>query len=353
MTRIDPTPVPRAVAAAPMRGAAAWPRRLVRTLAAEYTVLVVTVAYFAAASLFVPELTAPRNLSNLLTNMLPLLAVAIGQTVVLITGGIDLSVTSIIAAASVAAGWAMTSAGAAAGQHLPNPAGIWPAVALALAVGAGVGLLNGAAITALRMPPFVVTLSTMMALGGAALWVTKSRNFGNLPEAFTALGYGDIGGVPAALVVVAALALLAHILLTHTLPGRWLYATGHNPTASLISGVPVRRVTAAAYVVSGACAAVAALIYTARLESGSPTMGREILLDVIGATVIGGTSLFGGRGKVPWTVLGVFLFELINNTLNLYGLEYYTIMSVKGAVILAAAGIDLARARLLARSAAP
>jgi ribose/xylose/arabinose/galactoside ABC-type transport system permease subunit len=265
----------------------------------------------------------------------------------MITGGIDLSVTSIIAAASVAAAWAMT-APTAAGGYVPRPEAVPLAVALAIGVGMTVGAFNGVAVAGLSLPPFIVTLSTMMLVSGATLWATHSRNIANLPDRFTDVAFGSLAGVPYGLWVVGFLALAVHFVLSRTLLGRWLYATGHNAKAALISGVPVRRVTAAAYVVSGVCAAVAGLLYTARLETGSPTMGREILLDVIGATVIGGTSLFGGKGKVLWTVFGVLLFSLISSTLNLLGLQHYTIMMVKGAVILLAAGLDLLRNRVLA-----
>ena len=214
-----------------------------------------------------------------------------------------------------------------------------------LAVGTGIGLLNGVAITALVMPPFIVTMSMTMCVSGLTLWLTQSKNTLNLPDAFTVIGYGDWLGVPYALLIVLALAVLAHGVLTRTLFGRWLYAVGHNPRAALISGVPVRTVTAAAYAISGACAAVGSLIYTARVETGSPTLGQNILLDVIGAAVIGGTSLFGGKGKVLWTVYGVLLYAVIDNTLNLHGLQHFTIMMIKGAVILAAALLDVARTR--------
>jgi ribose transport system permease protein len=323
-------------------------RRLLRAALSEYTVLLLSVAYFLVAWAFLPELATARNLSNLFGNVLPLLAVAIGQTVVLIAGGIDLSVTAIIAASSVAAARVMTTTGAG-GAYVPHPAAVPWAIAVALAIGAGVGLINGAATAALRLPAFIVTLSTMMILSGATLWATRSRNIGNLPDAFTNIAFGSVAGVPYAFVIVSALAVLVHLVLARTLPGHWLYATGHNATAALISGVPVRRVTALAYVASGFCAAVAAVLYTARLESGSPTMGREILLDVIGATVIGGTSLFGGKGKVLWTVFGVTLFALIDNTLSLLGREYFEIMTIKGVVILIAAGIDVLRVRVLGK----
>jgi ribose/xylose/arabinose/galactoside ABC-type transport system permease subunit len=233
-------------------------------------------------------------------------------------------------------------------RTIPLPAMVPWAILAALAAGLAIGLLNGAAVTALAMPPFIVTLSTMMIVSGAALWWTKSKNIANLPESFVNLAAGNLLAIPSPVWVVALLAIATHLLLSRTLWGYWLHATGHNPRAALVSGVPVRRITVAAYACSGLCAAVAALLYTARLESGSPTMGREILLDVVGATVIGGTSLFGGRGRVLWTVSGVLLFSLIDNSLNLLGLEYYTIWTVKGLVILAAAALDLLRARVLA-----
>lgn len=321
-------------------------RAVVLAVLSESSVFLLAALYFLAMWPVVPALASPRNLSNLAVNMLPLLAVALGQTVVMIAGGIDLSVTSIIAASSVLAAWSMTGVGPD-GRTVPAPAAVPAAVASALALGTSIGLWNGIAVAALRMPPFVVTLSTMMIAGGATLWVTHSHNIANLPDAFTAVGYGEVFGIPSFVPIVAALALAIHVLLAYTLLGRWLYATGLNPRAARISGVPVGGVTVAAYAISGLCAAVAALLYTARLETGSPTMGREILLDVVGATVIGGTSLFGGRGKVAWTASGVLLFSLLDNTLNLLGLEYYTIMAIKGTVILAAAGSDVLRSRFL------
>jgi ribose/xylose/arabinose/galactoside ABC-type transport system permease subunit len=319
-------------------------RVIARLAVGEASALLLAAVFFLAVWPFVPEIAASRTLSNLLVNMLPLLAVALGETVVLIAGGIDLSVTSIIAACSVVSAWVMTGGG----QSSSRPAAILPAIVAALATGGAIGLVNGVSIAALKMPPFLVTLSTTTIVGGATLWATHSRNIADLPDAFTDIGFGSLLGIPDFAWIVGVLAIVIHLVLSRTLLGRWLYAIGHAPRVAEISGVPVGRVTASAYVISGLCAAVAALLYTARLETGSPTMGRELLLDVVGATVIGGTSLFGGKGKVLWTVFGVLLFSLIDNTLNLIGLEYYTIMTVKGLVILGAAGIDLLRVRLLA-----
>ncbi|QEH35179.1 Ribose transport system permease protein RbsC [Aquisphaera giovannonii] len=320
-----------------------------RALLSEYAPLLLAAAYFLAASATVPGLGTPRNLSNLVVNVLPLLVAALGQTAVLIAGGIDLSIPAVVAACSVASARLMTAAGPG-GLDVPSPQMVPAAVAIALGLGAGIGLFNGLAVAALRVPPFLVTLSTSMVVGGATLWATHSRNIANLPASFTDLAYGRVGGVPLFVPLVAALALAMHLMLGRTLIGRWLYAVGQNARASRVSGVPVGRVTACAYAVSGLCAAVAALLYTARLETGLPTMGREILLDVVGAAVIGGTSLAGGKGTVLGTVFGALLLALIDNSLNLIGLEYYAIMMAKGLVILLAASIDLLRARLLGRA---
>jgi ribose transport system permease protein len=195
------------------------------------------------------------------------------------------------------------------------------------------------------MPPFIVTLTTMMFFAGFAIWLTQSRNIDGLPRSFIAIGNG-LGGSVA---VTFGVAVAAHFALTRTLLGRWWYAVGRNARTALVSGVPVRRTLVAAYVASGFCAAAAAILYTGRLETGSPVLGQRILLDVIGATAIGGTSLFGGKGKVLWTVFGVLFMTLVDNSLNLLGLSNFTVLMVKGGVILAAALLDAARNRYASR----
>lgn len=319
-------------------------RRWRQWLLSEHLVLFLSVTYFVAMWPFTPGLAAPENLANIATAMLPLLIVAVGQTFVLISRGIDLSVTSTIALASVVGALVMNAdTGWLRGGVFAVPAGL---VAM-LAVGALLGLVNGAAITRLRMPPFIVTLTTMMFVSGLAIWVTQSKNIFGLPAAFNAIGTRALPAFAVTLVV----AVVAHLTLSRTLLGRWLYAVGHNERAAHVSGVPVARVTLAAYVACGVCAALASVLYTGRLETGSPTMGQRILLDVIGATVIGGTSLYGGQGKVLGTVFGVLFLTLIDNTLNLQNLSHFTIMMVKGTVILLAAVLDAMRHKFAGRQA--
>lgn len=316
----------------------------IRGVVSEYMVLFLALAYFLAVWPMLPGFGA-ADLANVFSNMLPLLAVAIGQTVVLIGGGIDLSVTSVIALSSVTGAYLMT---AGPDSAIGGPVPVAVAVGAMILVGMIVGLFNGVFVTLLHMPPFIVTLTMMMFVSGVAVWITQSRNIWNLPPAFLAISRDEIGVMPYALLMVGALALVMHLMLERTVYGQWLFAVGSNVRAALVSGVPVRRVIVLSYVLSGACAAVSGVLYTARLGTGSPTMGERILLDVIGAVVIGGTSLFGGRGKILWTVLGVLFLTLLTITLNLIGLSYAEIMMVKGSVILAAAALDLLRNRVLA-----
>ena len=319
------------------------PGKVQRWFVSEYLVLGLAGLMFFSLAPFTPGLFSADNFANLLGNLAPLLVVATGQTIVLIAGGIDLSVTSTIALTSVAGGMVMNANSGWLAQHpLATPV----AVLLMLLLGAVIGGGNGLAITKLRMPAFMVTLTSMMFLSGLAVWLTQSKNIPGLPASFTVLG----SRLWIVLLIAAALAGLAHLLLTRSLFGRWLQAVGYNPRTARVSGVPTDGVIVAAYVVSGVFAAAASVLYTARLETASPVLGQRILLDVIGATVIGGTSLFGGKGKVLWTLFGVLFLTLLDNALNLMGLSHFLIMMVKGGVIVLAALLDAVRNKFVVRS---
>ncbi len=305
----------------------------------EYLVLGLTVALFATLAPFTPGLATSASLVNILSYMLPLLVVAIGMTLVMITGGIDLSVTSIIALTSVLGSKLMSSDG------LGGP--VLAGVLLMLLIGALFGAMNGAMVTLLRLPSFIVTLASMMFLSGVAIGITQSKNIYHLPGAFLVLGQR----LPSALAMTIALALTADVMLRRTVYGRWFYAVGQNATAAHISGVPIGAITFAAYVASGFCAALASIMLTARLETGSPVLGHEILLDIIGATVVGGTSLFGGKGKIGWTCFGVLFLTVLDNALNLMSLSQFAITITKGGVILFAAVLDSTRRRYASQHA--
>ncbi len=321
-----------------------------RAVLSEYLVFYLTLIYFLAVWPIVPEIATLSTLSNILSDMLPLLVVAIGQTFVLIVAGIDLSVTSIIAMASVMGASVMTADGGyLGGTFLAVPAGILTF----LIVGGAIGWFNGWAVTKLGMPPIIVTLSGLMFLSGAAIWYTtghsESSSIAGLPRSFVAIGQGDISGIPNALWVALAVGITAHLLLSHTVFGRWLYAIGINRKAAEVSGVPVKTAILWAFVISGVCAAIASILYTGRLETGTPVLGQRILLDIIAAVVIGGTSLAGGKGKIIWTVGGVLFLVVIDMSLKLLGMSLFVVFAVKGGVILFAAIIDAMRQRIRMR----
>jgi ribose/xylose/arabinose/galactoside ABC-type transport system permease subunit len=311
-----------------------------KLLYSEYLLLYLTVAFLLVATQLVPGLLSSANLRSVLSNLLPLLVAAIGQSFVLITAGIDLSVTSVFACSSVIGGWIMTSDfGPLAGSGWSLAAGLLAMFVVAV----GIGLINGLSITQFQMPPFIVTLSTMTFFSGVALWTVKSRNIYHLPKFLLTIGKGSFGFVPYALLVTSVLVWVAYWILTRTILGRWLFAAGYNARAAVISGVPIGRTTIFAYVASAFCAALATILLMGRLETASPIIGQRLLLDVIAAPVIGGVSLFGGRGKIQWVILGAVFVTLMDNSLNLLGLSSFVIMMAKGGLILFAALLDVFR----------
>jgi ribose transport system permease protein len=319
-----------------------------RARAAVPFVVWLDVAAFVVFAAVAPAFVTPSNLQNVLVSSLPLLLVATGQTVVLVTAGIDLAAPAIVGLASIAgAAIAGGEIGLLAGSPLAVPA----ALAVMLGTALVVGSANGVAIAWLRMPAFMVTLTTGMVAAGLAVWATRAiagtETIYGLPPSLLAAGRGVL--VPAVLALGATIA--ADALLERTLLGQWLRAVGFSPRAARVAGVPVERAITAAYAMSAVFAALASILLTARLETASPTHGRQLLLDVIGAAVIGGTSLAGGVGRVRWTVLGVLFLAMLGNGLTLLDLSEFTITIVKGLAIVAAALLDSWRRRQAAERA--
>ena len=311
---------------------------MIRVIKSGWLTLILCGIYCILMAPLAPGFASVENARNVLFAMLPLLVVASGQTIVLIAAGIDLSVTSIIAITSVAGSAIITSdGGPIANSALAAPL----AVAIMVLLGCFIGLANGFCIAWLRMPPFIVTLTSMMFLSGLAVWWTQSKSIHNLPSSFLVLGTN----VWVALAIASIVVVGIQFVLSRTLFGIRLRAVGHNMETARVSGVHVTGIVISAYVLCGACAAIASVLITGQLETGSPVQWDNNLLDIIGATVIGGTSLYGGRGNVLWTASGVLLLALIDNSLNLLNLSYFTIMMAKGAVILLAALLDTLRHR--------
>lgn len=334
---------------------------LMKLILSEYFVLVLSVAYFLIIAAIVPSMFSPYNLKNIFSNMWPLFAIAVGQTFVLLLGGIDLSQTSVMAVTSVIGaafmcssanpavlsnsplwGWFLTEAGgpfAAIDPLMSTLLGIL----IMLSVGTLIGFVNGNLIARLNMPPFMVTLIAQMFYSALAIYITKSQNIMFLPEIFENLGGDGIGFFPYSFFVAILLAGIGQFLLSFTLRGRFIYATGGNIRAARVSGVPTHNTTVFVYAFSGFCAAVGSVLYSGRLMQGRPTLGATMLLDIMAATVIGGTSLFGGKGKITWTLFGVLFYTILSTSLQQLKLDNFTIDIVKGCIILAAATLDAVR----------
>jgi ribose transport system permease protein len=282
------------------------------------------------------------NIINLLYQSTILAVFAVGMTFVVLTAGIDLSVGSIAALASVVATKVVLD------QDIPPALG----VALAILVGAGIGLINGLAVTKLGITPLIVTLATLSAGSGAAFAWTDGSNITPVPDFYKTVGTQEWLGVPVMIPFALAIALIAYIVLSRTRFGRSVYAVGGNAVAARLAGIRTDRVVTAVYVISGITAAIAGLMLTARLFSGSPRAGQGMELTVIAAVVIGGTSLFGGSGGIRGTLYGVLLITMVTNSINLLGVPSAYDDLITGAVIFVAAGLDVYRHRYFQRAMA-
>ena len=277
-----------------------------------------------------PHFLTVSNLLNVAEQAAIIAIVAVGMTFVIITGGIDLSVGSVLAFAGVVMASALH-----AGAPVP--------LALAVALGTGLlcGLVNGALITVGRLPPFIATLGMMSVARGTALMFTEGRPVSGFSGGFRSLATGEVLGVPVSVVIMVGVYAVAHVVLTRTKLGRYTYAIGGNEEAALLSGVNVRFYKAAVYGISGMLSGLAAVILTARLNSAQPIAGMMYELDAIAATVIGGTSLLGGEGTVVGTLIGALIMAVLRNGLNILGVSSFVQQVVIGSVIIAAVLIDM------------
>jgi ribose transport system permease protein len=261
-----------------------------------------------------PHFLTVSNLLNVAQQTSINAIVAVGMTFVILSGGIDLSVGSIVALSGVVLGTLL---------HDGQPLAV--ATIAALAIGIACGLVNGALVSWGGLPPFIVTLGTMSIARGAALLFTEGRPVSGFDEGFRSLATGSAGFVPAPVVVTIAVYGIAHLVLSRTTFGRYVYAIGGNEEATRLSGLT---------------SAIAAIILTARLNSAQPIAGMMYELDAIAATVIGGTSLMGGEGSLGGTLVGALIMGVLRNGLNLLGVSSFLQQIVIGAVIVGAVLVD-------------
>ena len=309
-----------------------WQPRRVGAILLRYNFIVIFFALVIAATLLSDNFLTFRNISNLFQQASIVGIVAIGMTFVILTANIDLSVGSMVACGGMVSALLMA-------------AGVPPALAVcaALIVGAVVGGLMGAISAYAQVPSFIVTLAGLVTIRGVTYLMSNGTPVGGLPRGFGHFGSLEIPLLPGSglhfpvlAVIFLLVCLIAALALRYTVTGEYIYATGGNAEAARLSGLPVRRIVTMVFAVSGLLAALAGVLLTARLRIGQPTAAQGLELDAIAAVVLGGTSLFGGRGGVVGTVFAVMLLQVLRNIFNLLGLGSFYQMTITGLIIIAA-----------------
>ncbi len=288
-----------------------------------------------------PNFLKSENLLNIANQIAVIAIIAIGMTMVIITGGIDLSVGSLLALSAVLAARFIRDFAGGVGASF---GGMMLACLAAILICGLIGAFSGAMITRFAIPPFIVTLAMMLVGSGLAYILAEGQSIYQIPDSFVWLGRGaDCFSLPNAVVLMLVLYVLAHVLMSRMKLGRHLYAVGGNGEAARLSGVPVKRVLLFAYIASGLLAGLGGVIMASQLKSGSATYGNMYELYVIAAVVVGGTSLSGGEGRMLGTLTGAFTIAVIQNGMNLTNVESYTQKVVLGLVILGAVLLDRLR----------
>ena len=311
---------------APGRKGSAWNRLrpILRRNGLIFFFLVLLVVFTIVRPGFLSE----ANIRNILLSASVIGILAVGQTVVMLTGGFDLSVarTAVVA-----------------GMVFALSASSGPLIALIAALGSAlvVGLINGVLISRARVNPFVVTLGMYTILTSVALLINNGGSVGGLPDWLTSMLTARIIGIPSIVIWFAVIALIVHLVLAHTRYGRHVYAVGGNLEASRLAGIKVNRVLTASYILCSACAGLAGILLTSRLGTASPVALPAAELDAIAAVIIGGTRLSGGFGSIPRTIVGVLILQALSSGLVLLGVTAYWQGLFKGAVIILAVAIDV------------
>jgi ribose transport system permease protein len=307
------------------------PRHVV--IATEFGIGLAFVVEFLLFAFLSPYFFTPDNLVNVTLQASITAIIAAGMTLVILTGGIDLSVGSIVAFGGVLTTGVLK-------MVMPPDLGMALGVLAGLGVGALSGAIAGACITRFTITPFIATLALMTIWRGLAFVVTEGRPVWELPASFGTLGSGRFIGVPLPTIVMLVVFVLAHVILTRTRFGRHVYAVGGNIEAARLAGIRTGRVLMAVYVIAGFLSALSGILMASRMNSGQPNAGLGYELDVIAAVVVGGTSLSGGRGSILGTFIGAMLIAVLRNGLNLLNVGSYVQQVIVGAVILLAVMLD-------------
>ncbi len=301
--------------------------------------IVILLALIGVLSIVSPPFLTPRNISNILAQTAVIAVVAMGQHLVILTRGIDLSVGSNLALATVTGALTWQATGSTELTILAM-----------LLSGAAVGAVNGLVYVFGHLPhPFVITLATLSIAKGLALQLANGRAIPGMPDAVRFLGGDSVFGIPASFFVVAGVAALILIMAKTMVWGRWIYAVGGKPEAAVRMGIPVRGVLVSTYIIAGFCAGVGAVLLAGRTDAGSPLFGNLLELDTIAAVIIGGASFLGGRGHIGHALVGAVMIGVIRNALNLLNVGIFFQLIAIGVVIVLAVEADVLRNHLESR----
>ncbi|MBY2919726.1 ABC transporter permease [Rhizobium leguminosarum] len=296
--------------------------------------LLILSAILIALWIHAPNFFRYNNIVNVLLQASLLGMLAIGMAVIMIVGGIDLSLPANMAMSAVL------------GAFYMKATGDWGTASLIMAgAGLSIGLINGVAVAKLKMIPFVVTLAMMTIVSGTSVWVTNSLSISQLPDGFLNLfGARPLFRIPITVIIVSVLAFVITVLMRSSIAGRWAYAVGINDKSARVARVPIDRVVMASYVFGGLMAGLTAILLTARLGSASANMGNDgMVLDIVSACVVGGISIHGGAGRIFGALFGALLVTVLSNAMNLIGVSFYLSLVIKGAVIVAFVAVDSRR----------
>jgi ribose transport system permease protein len=292
------------------------------------------IVLFVALAIASPNFLTQTNLSSVVRQTAVINIMALGMTLIIVSGGIDLSVGAILAMGGLLGTMAMQ-------KGVPIPA----AILIGILTGMFWGFVNGLLTTRLRINPFIVTLGTLGIIRGLTLIISNGLPVHEIPEKFSFLGEGNVLHVPFVLWILLACAVIVHVIMEHTKLGRYAFAIGSNPDAAFYAGIPVAFYTTAVYAIGGMLTGLAGMIEASRLMTGQPTAGQGYELQAIAAVVIGGGSLRGGEGSVVGTLVGAFIMGLLANGSDLLGISPYVQQAVIGAVIIVAVSFDELRKR--------
>jgi ribose transport system permease protein len=325
----------------PSRSAGGWARAALSSVGILPILLVVAILFFALQS---ERFYTPNNITNVLRQSTFLIIVTLGQALVLISGGFDLSVGAVIAVTSVVSARWMSRF--YAGNPESELLALLVGVAAGLFVGLVFGLVNGIGVARFKVSPFIMTLGMASVGSGFALYYTGGAPVSGMPRLFTRdIGTGEWFNVDVPVYFAVGATILVIFLVTSTSWGRYLYAIGGNTKAAFLSGIPVPAITASVYVLCSLLAALAGILLTARVSSGEPNLGGAFALQSITAAVVGGVSLRGGEGKIIGAVLGALFITILTNGMNIIRIESYVQEIAIGVILIVAVIIDRLRER--------